>query len=200
MLSLFYNINTEKIRSYLDNNTLDNNQVGNTSESNLVNTTDRIDQTIIVSHQSHISEGVRETYNVTQPDNSQGNLSNYKRGIFIYIFFISYISNIEYYYNTLKKRIKYKLGLKLLARIRDPGSEIRDPSLHRKINIFNFSSSCKKKKHYNSVVFVVNKKKSYMLNYYFIQQRKYNKIIKYKNKTENKSYLLAINNQGGLIG
>lgn len=88
MLSLFYNINTEKIISYLDNNTLDNKQVDNTSESNLINMTDGIDQTILVNHQSHFSEGVREIYNVTQPDNSQGNLSNYKRGMYIYIFFL----------------------------------------------------------------------------------------------------------------
>lgn len=79
MLSLFYNIYTEKIIFYLDNNTLDINQVGNTSDSNLFNTSEDNNQTIIVNHQSHFRYRVRNTYNVTQPDNSQGNLSNYQR-------------------------------------------------------------------------------------------------------------------------
>ncbi len=72
----------------MDNNTLVNNKVGNTSDSNLVNTTDGNDQTIIVNHWSHISDGVKDTYNETQPDNSKGNVSNYQTRMVIYLLFL----------------------------------------------------------------------------------------------------------------
>lgn len=61
-------------------NSLDDNQIGSTNNSNLANSSYPQGQGVIVDFEIPFSQGVQYNYGVTQPDSSKGNLSNSERG------------------------------------------------------------------------------------------------------------------------